>query len=383
MKHQSQSLNSRRGFLQNLALGLGAAALYSPAWLAGTTQAWAKSSEAGGFYLPQNRKLGIALVGLGSYSTNQLAPALQSTRYCKLAGAVTGTPAKADRWEKQYNLPRKNIYSYDTFDRIADNPDIDIIYIVLPNGMHAEYTIRAFEAGKHVICEKPMAVSVLECQQMLAARDKANKMLSIGYRLHFEPYNQEMMRLGQQQVFGPVNSIKTGNGFVINDANSWRLDKKLAGGGPLMDMGVYSVQGARYTTGLEPVAVTAREEKKTRPQMFNEVEETLHWTMEFPGGATAHCETSYAKRMSNLRAEAQKGWFELDPAYGYGGQKGKTSKGPLNFPDINQQAAQMDDFAQCILQNKPTRVPGEMGMQDVKIMEAIYRAARSGKREPV
>jgi predicted dehydrogenase len=218
---------------------------------------------------------------------------------------------------------------------------------------------------------------------MLAARDKAGKMLSIGYRLHYEPYNMEMMRLGQQKVFGPIKSIQTGNGFTINDPSSWRLSKKLAGGGPLMDMGVYSVQGARYTTGLEPVAVTAREEKKTRPQMFSEVEETLHWTMEFPGGITAQCETSYAKRISNLRAEAQNGWFELNPAYGYGGQRGKTNKGPMNFPDINQQAAQMDDFAQCILENKPTRVPGEMGLQDVKIMEAIYRAALSGKREVV
>src|SRR5438105_3345036 len=135
----------------------------------------------------QKKKLGVALVGLGYYSTDLLAPALQLTELCYLAGVVTGTPAKAERWKKQYNLADKNIYNYSDFDRVANNPDIDVIYVVLPPSMHAEYSIRAAKAGKHVWCEKPMAMTAIECQQMIDA-SKSNKVkLSIGYRMQHEP----------------------------------------------------------------------------------------------------------------------------------------------------------------------------------------------------
>lgn len=333
--------------------------------------------------LPAEEKLGIALVGLGSYSHGQLAPALQETKLCKLSGIVTGTPAKAEEWSQKYSIPEENIYNYETYDQIADNPDIDIIYVVLPNGMHAEYTIRAAEAGKHVICEKPMATSVEDCRRMIEACRKADRKLSIGYRLHFEPHNQEMMRLGREEVLGPVQSVQTGNGFTMgNTPDVWRLDKELAGGGPLMDMGIYSVQGAIYTTGKLPVAVTAREETNNK-RLFDEVEETIYWQMEFPGDVTVDCETSYARNMSYIRAQTADGEFELAPAYGYGGIQGNTSEGEMNFPQVNQQALQMDAFADCILNNKKTRVPGEMGMRDVRILMAIYEAAETGKRIPL
>ena len=125
------------------------------------------------------RKLGIALVGLGGYSKGRLAPALQETQYCRLAGIVTGTPSKADEWMKQYNIPKANVYDYKTFDRIADNKDIDVVYVVLPNSMHEEYVVRAAQAGKHVICEKPMAIFPKACQNMIDACKKANKQLAL------------------------------------------------------------------------------------------------------------------------------------------------------------------------------------------------------------
>src|SRR5688572_18336089 len=205
-------------------------------------------------------KLGIALVGLGKYSSGQLAPALQETEHCYLAGIVTGTPEKATQWKDQYDLSEKNIYTYANFDEIKDNPDIDIIYVVLPNALHREYVIRAAEAGKHVICEKPMALTVADCDEMIAACKNANKMLSIGYRLHFEPHNMEMMRLGRERKFGSIKKIIAE--FGLADVDGWRLDKGLAGGGPLMDVGIYCVQGSRYTTGLEPLAVIAKEGPK-------------------------------------------------------------------------------------------------------------------------
>jgi predicted dehydrogenase len=323
--------------------------------------------------------LGIALVGLGKYSSGQLAPALKETKLCKLTGIVTGSPHKIGEWQRKYDIPSGNIYSYQDFDLIKNNPAIDIVYIVLPNSMHAAFVIRAAQAGKHVICEKPMGISVNECENMIQACKEANRQLSVGYRLHFEPHNLTMTELGRNKTHGKVIKITARHGMDI-EPEVWRLDKELAGGGPLMDVGIYCVQAAIYTLGENPIAVTAQEGKKTDLKRFSEVEQSLKWQMEFPSGAIAECETSYAEEQNHLRAQAENGWFELEPAYAYHGIKGKTSLGKMKLPEVNQQALQMDDFARCIQQKKPTRVPGEMGLRDVKIMMAIYEAASSGKR---
>jgi len=329
------------------------------------------------------KRLGVALVGLGSYAGGQLAPALQHTKNCYLAGIVTGTPAKATTWAKKYNIASKNIYNYQNFDEIAGNPDIDIVYVVLPVSMHKEYTIRAAQAGKHVICEKPMALNAAECRDMIAACKKANRLLSIGYRLHFEPHTQEVMRLGQKQVFGKVTQIDTGNGFTYNgDPNAWRLKKAMAGGGGLMDMGIYAIQGSRYTLGQEPIAVKARQEK-TRPQLFKDVDETVFWELKFPGGQKVTGKSSYNHDWSYLRARAEKGTFELQPAYGYDGLDGKINGKPMQIPNIIQQAAQMDDFATCVTLKKQSRVPGGEGLKDMKVVDAIYRSLDSGKWENI
>lgn len=323
-------------------------------------------------------KLGIALVGLGTYSEEQLAPALQETEHCYLAGIVTGSPDKAGKWKNKYGIPDDNVYSYENFNSVRDNKDIDIVYIVLPNSLHAEYVIRAAKAGKQVICEKPMAITVEDCDRMIAACKEAGVMLSIGYRLHFEPYNKEMMRIGSEKPLGEIKSIKADNGMA--EVDGWRLDKELAGGGPLMDVGIYCVQACRYTTGMEPIAVRAQELPKTYPGKFPDVEEGLSWQMEFPGNIIAECKTSYSEDMNLLRVETIEGWAELSPAYEYEGIKGKTSKEKMDFPQVNQQARQMDDFARAVKENRPTPVPGEMGRQDVKILQAIYEAMRTGQR---
>ncbi|HTM90853.1 MAG TPA: Gfo/Idh/MocA family oxidoreductase, partial [Flavisolibacter sp.] len=220
-------------------------------------------------------KLGIALVGLGGYAGGQLAPALQQTENCYLAGIVTGTPSKIQRWKSMYSIPDANVYNYENFDSIKDNKDIDIVYIVLPNSMHAEYVIRAAQTGKHVISEKPLGLSTKECDDMIAACKKSGKMFSVGYRLHFEPYNMEMARLGQKEVYGKIKKMSAGFGFSIGDPTQWRLKKALAGGGPLQDLGIYCIQGFCYTTGMDPVAVTAQEGPKTDPVKFKEVEQSL------------------------------------------------------------------------------------------------------------
>ncbi len=326
------------------------------------------------------KKLGIALVGLGGYAGGQLAPALQQTGHCYLAGIVTGTPSKIDTWQSKYGIPGGNVYNYQNFDSIKDNPGIDIVYVVLPNSMHAEYVIRAAKAGKHVICEKPMAITVEDCDKMIAACNEAGKMLSIGYRLHFEPYNLEMVRLGTKKIYGNIKRVNAGFGFPIGDPTQWRLNKKLAGGGPLEDVGIYCIQGICYTTGLVPVAVTAQEGPKTDKVKFKDVEQSLSWQMEMPGGLICEGKASYADGMNYLRAEAENGVFELTSAYNYSGQKGNTPEGSMDLPKVNQQAGQMDDFAQAIRDHRPTPVPGAMGKRDVKIIQAIYKAMETGKR---
>lgn len=360
---------SRRGFIKQGSIGAGVIMLGSAISAIACTK--------------PDKKLGIALVGLGGYSRGQLAPALQETKNCYLAGIVTGTPAKAEDWSKKYNIPKENIYNYQNFDDIAKNDAIDIVYIVLPVSMHKEFTIRAAKAGKHVICEKPMALNAADCRDMTAACKQANRLLSIGYRLHFEPHNMEVMRLGQKKVFGKVTKIDTGNGFTYGgDPNSWGLKKALSGGGALMDMGIYSIQGSRYTLGEEPIAVKATQEK-TRPDFFKEVDETIFWELKFPGGAKVTGKSSYNNNWGYLKVDAERGNFELEPAYGYGGLDGKINGKRMDIPNINQQAAQMDDFATCITLNKPSSVPGEEGEKDMKVIDAIYRSLESGNWENI
>lgn len=328
----------------------------------------------------QNKRVGIALLGLGYYAEHKLATALQETSHCYLAGIVTGTPAKAERFKKQYHLADKNIYDYKTLEHIADNPDIQAVYVVTPNALHHEFVIRVAQAGKHVICEKPMAISTKECQEMIDACKKANVKLYVGYRLHFEPYNLEAARVGQKKEFGNVKFVESSMAFRIGDPTQWRLKKSMAGGGAMMDVGIYCIQGARYSTGLEPIAVTAQE-VKTDPVKFKEVDETILWQMEFPGGIISSSVTSYAAGDERLYIGAEDGWLELRPAFGYGPIEGSTHKGKLNLPKVNHQAVQLDEMALGILESKPNNATGEEGLQDMKIIEAIYRSILSGRRE--
>jgi len=332
------------------------------------------------FAVEPKRQIGFALCGLGSLSTHQIAPALQKTKFCKLAGIITGTPGKAKKWQAQYGIPDRSVYSYDTMAKLADNPDIDVVYVVTPNGLHARDTIAAAQAGKHVLCEKPMEVSPEKCQQMIAACKTAGKKLAIGYRLHFEPNNLECVRLAREKVFGDLRYLEAGFGFAIGDPTQWRLKKELSGGGPMMDVGIYALQALRYISGEEPVSVSAIANTLDTVK-FRDIEESLVWQMKFPSGILASGNTTYRfNGINRYSANAERGWFGLDSAYGYGGIHGRRSDGEaIQLPGMDQFAAEMDDFAQCILENRPTRVPGEEGLRDMKIITAIYESARTGK----
>lgn len=327
----------------------------------------------------KKEKLGVALVGLGYYSTDLLAPALQQTEHCYLAGIVTGTPEKAIRWQKQYGIPEKNIYNYDNFDRIADNPDIDVVYVVLPNSMHREFTVRAADAGKHVWCEKPMALTVEECREMIEACRKNKVRLSIGYRMQHEPNTQEIIRYGRENTFGIIRHINANAGYSGGSGDHWKLRKEM-GGGAMYDMGVYPLNACRYVTGEEPVAVMAQH-FTNRPEVFTEVDETTLFQLEFPGGAVASCSTSFGMSMNLLHVTAVNGWYRLEPFQSYSGIQGITSRGTVLDQKIpNQQARQMDDDALAIIRDKPLLVPGEEGLRDIRVVEAVYKSAKEGRR---
>jgi predicted dehydrogenase len=308
---------------------------------------------------------------------------MQSCKRAKLVGAISGTPSKLKEWQTKYNIPAKNCYSYDDFDKIKNNKDIDAVYVITPNGQHRDQVIRVAKAGKHAICEKPMAINAQQGQQMIDACKAANVKLLVGYRMHFEPKTLEVIRMRKAGEFGKIKFFQGLSGFTIGDPKQWRLNKELAGGGAMMDIGIYSINGARYMVGEEPVWVTAQE-TKTDPVKFKEgVDETITFQMGFPSGAVASCLSTYSMNgLDKFYLNGEKGFAEMQPSTGYGPIKGQTHKGELNQPHITHQTLQMDEMAAIILDNKKPEVPvdGEEGLRDLKIIDAIFLAAKTGKK---
>ncbi|GGA81951.1 Gfo/Idh/MocA family protein [Puia dinghuensis] len=360
---------SRRRAIKTIAAG-GGILLLSPRTIFSTPRA-------------SKDKLGVALVGLGYYSTDLLAPALQQTRHCYLAGIVTGTPAKAQAWQKKYNIPDKNIYNYQNFDSIANNPDIDVVYVVLPPSMHKEYVIKAANAGKEVWCEKPMALTEAECTAMIDACRTNKKSLAIGYRLQHEPNTQEWRALVQGQHLGKVKKVNCAAGYRENRTDHWKQKKEM-GGGVLYDMGVYAIQGARLGTGMEPTSILSAETSTTRPEIYkNGLDETTIAMLEFPGGVTADIKTSFGEYMNFITISCDKGDIKMQPYSEYNGQNGTSPLGIIHHPyEVPfQQAKQMDDDALSIIEKRPMLAPGEEGRRDIRLVEAIYKTASS--KQPV
>ena len=368
-------MNSRRDFLQKLAAS--AVALPSLSYFA----AAATVAPAIGCKNPSDGPvLRVAIMGLGSYAT-RVAEAMRSCTKAKLVGVISGHPDKIKRWQSQYNIPEKNCYNYENFDAIRNNPDIDAVYVITPNGLHHDEVIRVAKAGKHAICEKPMAVNAKEGQEMVDACNKAGVKLLVGYRMHFEPHTLEIIRMRKAGELGTIRFFQGLSGFVIGDPTQWRLNKQLAGGGAMMDIGIYSINGSRYMVGEDPVWVTAQE-TKTDPVKFKEgVDETIQFQLGFPSGAVASCLSTY--NMNNLDRfflDGSNGWAELWPATGYGPIRGRTNKGEIDQPVTTHQTVQMDEMSGILLEGKQPIVPvdGVEAVKDLKIIDGIYEAVRTG-----
>jgi predicted dehydrogenase len=370
-------MNSRRDFLQKITASALAFTVF-PRYGQAITAPFMKQSYTGPV-------LRVAIMGLGSYGT-RVAEAMQSCTKARLVGVISGTPAKISHWRQQYALPEKNCYNYENFDAIKNNPDIDAVYVITPNALHRSQVIRVAQAGKHVICEKPMAVTVQQAQEMIAACKKAGVQLLIGYRMHFEPQTLEVIRMRQAGAFGNIQFFQGACGFTMGNANQWRLNKALSGGGALMDIGIYAVNGARYMVGEEPVWVTAQETKTDHVKFKEGIDETIQFQLGFNNGAIASCLSTYSmNHLDRFFLTGQKGFAEMYPATNYGPIKGRTHLGELQQPIVVHQALQMEEMAAIILEGKQPVIPvnGEEGMKDLAIIAAIYEAARSGKRVDV
>jgi predicted dehydrogenase len=341
--------------------------------------------------LPPEDRVGFAIVGLGHLSIEQLLPAFGECKASRPVALVSGHRDKALAVANRYGIATKNIYDYQNFDKIKDNPAVSVVYIVLPNGMHAEYSIRASKAGKHVLCEKPMAVSVDECQRMIAAAKQADRLLMIAYRLQYEPHHRELIRMARAGELGKLKGFLSANGQNQGDPEQWRLKRALAGGGPLPDVGIYCINAARYLSGEEPLSVTATSFRTPNDPRFEEVEEQLDFTLSFPSGFMATCSSSYGYHNAKyMRLLGERGWAEMDPAFPYQGLRLVVSRKSdraeqeerrqIDLGSKNHFALEMDHMAECVKNKKQPRTPGEEGLQDQRIITALYQAAESGRR---
>jgi predicted dehydrogenase len=326
------------------------------------------------------RKIGYAIIGLGNIAGHFMRGALPTTNSA-ITGLVSGHRDKADKIAAQYGVPAANIYNYENFDEIARNPAIDAVYVALPNSMHAEYTIRAAKAGKHVLCEKPMSTNVAEAESMIAACKAANVKLMIAYRCHYEPTNLRAVKLLRDGALGQVQSIESAFGFNAAPGQ-WRLNKKLAGGGPLFDVGIYALNACRYLTGEEPADISAYASVIDHDGRFSEVEENVAWTMKFPSGILASCTTTYGASMEGyFRVHGAKGWLQVDEAFSYEGLhlRGNFAGTKLDEPnparDPSHFQAEAEHFSHCMLNNLEPQSPGEEGLTDMRLITKIYSSA--------
>ncbi|MEH2213416.1 Gfo/Idh/MocA family protein [Nostoc sp.] len=342
--------------------------------------------------LPPERRLGFAIVGLGRLSLEEIMPAFAECKLAKPTALVSGDAAKANLVAQQYGIKPQNVYNYQNYDNLRNNPDVDVIYIVLPNSMHREYTVRGAKAGKHILCEKPMATTVEDAQQMIDACKQADRKLMIAYRCQYEPHHRAMIQMIRSKELGTVKVIQADNGQNQGgDLNHWRLKRALAGGGSLPDVGIYCLNATRYLTGEEPIAISAQIFSTPGDPRFKEVEESVTFQLRFPSGILGICSTSYGFHEGRrFRVFGSDAWGQLDPAFSYSGlrmmvsRKSPTYSMAENISEVrigekNQFALEIDHMADCVIQNKQPHTPGEEGLQDQKLIALIYEAAQTGK----
>lgn len=333
------------------------------------------------------RPVGFAVVGLGKLALGQIVPGFSNCRSARLTALVSGHAEKANRIAAEHNVSAASIYNYANFDRIAADPKIDVVYIVLPNFMHSEYAIRAMNAGKHVLCEKPMASTVADAEAMVATAKSTNRKLMIAYRCQYEPLNLHAMRLLRRNALGRPRLVVTNMGRqsdLSDPSDAWRLDMQKSGGGALADMGIYGINGSRYLLNEEPVEVRARARTNRADPRFRTVEDLITWEFRFPSGAVSINCTSFDQAGTMAwEVYGENGKMTADPGCFYNGNRltvtGVPGEDRPKIGEIDQFAREMDWMADVVRGRAPLVSPGEEGLQDMRLIHAILQsAARDG-----
>jgi len=331
------------------------------------------------------KPVGFAVIGLGGFAQGAILPGFRHSKKAKLVALVSGDRSKAKRLATKFHAGA--FYTYEELPACFSNPQVEAVYIATNNGSHAHYAVQAANAGEHVLCEKPMANSVEECRQMLAACRASGVRLMIAYRKYFEPASLELKKLVRSGRLGRLKYIHSAFGIVIRGrgkAGAWHLDPKLAGGGALPDVGVYCVNTIRWLVGEEPLEVSAYQ-WTTDPETFSQVDENIAFRLNFPHGLVAQATSSFSAAQSSfLQVHGEKGWAALNPAYPWDEERclfGKTGDRwfEKKFKIIDELSLELDAFADSIRRQREPEPNGVQGMRDVAVMEAIYQSAREGR----
>jgi predicted dehydrogenase len=332
----------------------------------------------------KDKKVGFAVVGLGKIAQVSVLPAFRNCKKARLEAVVSRDSKKAARFARKFKA--KSHYQNDEFDACLTNPAVSAVFIATPNGEHAEFTIRAANAGKHVLCEKPLAATAEQSWAMVEACRKNGVLLMTAYRKYFDPSALYLKRLVQNGDLGRIAMIHTAFSelYVPGATQSWLIDARLAGGGPLMDLGVYCVNTCRWILDEDPCEVTAHSWLNDQSR-FREVEEGISFQMKFPSGIMLQGSSTYSAALSSfIYLQGSKGWAMLTPAFPFDEERnltGKVGGRPFSrkFKIIDEFALEIDAFASAIQSKTGIGPDGVQGHRDMIIINAIYEAAKTGK----
>ena len=326
------------------------------------------------------RKIRYAVVGLGHLAQVAVLPAFRKAHNSELIAIVSGDAEKRRKVGEKYGL--EQVFSYEDYEKALFC--VDAVYIVLPNHLHREYAVRAANAGVHVLCEKPMAVTERDCEAMIQASNQNGAKLMIAYRLHFEKGNLEAIRLTKSGKLGDARIFDSEFAQQVVADNIRVTEPVEKGGGPLYDMGVYCINAARYLFQAEPTAVFASR-ANSGDSRFRKVDEMTSVVLRFPEERLATFTCSFgAADISRYTLIGTKGLLTADPAYDYTmairhqltvGSRTTTRK----FPKRDQFAAELIYFSDCILKGREPEPSGLEGLADVRIVRAAYESARTGR----
>ena len=339
--------------------------------------------------MPSSKRVGYAVAGLGFIAETSVLPAFRHSKKCKLVALVSHDPKRARQLGAKFGVHVNACYGYENYAQCLNHPGVDAVFVASMNAVHAEQTIRAAAAGKHVLCEKPLGTSVEECRRMVEACRKNRVYLMTAYRKYFEPGSVALKKLITRGKLGRLRHMFSTYTEIVDPAKvAWQLNRRLAGGGSLMDIGIYCVNTMRWLAGNSPIEATAHIWTDDRKR-FGEVEDSIAFRLTHPEGLVCQGTSSYsAQAASFVQVHGDKGWAALNPAFAFeeerrlfGKIQGKWFE--QKFKVMDEFVLELDHFADCIRRHRDPKSDGMEGLLDVATIQAIYQSARENRTVPI